>query len=104
MDTVNMQCRGSAVSNTSSVVNIPNAEEGITVKGSESNQSFIEGSIGKLEETTYTMTFKLVGITNDSEVTRPVYVKTKIECPTCGHKCKSNTKFCPECGTYVAIV
>ena len=74
-------------------------EEGITVKGSETNQSF---NIGWARETdpSNTIIFKLRG-TTDKEVLieKPVTVKTKFKCETCGRLNKSSSKFCSECGT-----
>lgn len=73
--------------------------DGITVEGSESSQSFTYGHIGTLESTMHVINFQLVGVRNDAEVTKPVTVKTKLTCKTCGTVHKSNVKFCRECGT-----
>lgn len=67
--------------------------QGITVEGSKSNQNFSAGYIGNLEGTLYSMVIKLYG------GQRPIYVKEKIQCPTCGRKWKTSFEFCGNCGT-----
>jgi hypothetical protein len=76
------------------------ADEGITVKGSVSNQKFTNGYIGQLEIIKHVITFKLHG-TNQTlkEVVEPLTVNTKIKCPTCGRNSKSGSKFCSNCST-----
>ena len=75
-----------------------NNNEGITVPGSISNQSFRNVSTRTLGESTV-MTFKLQGVnSSDIIVTKPLTVKTKVECDICGTKNKSNHKFCTDCG------
>lgn len=79
----------------------PLDDEGITVKGSECNQSFRYGSIGELEEAeVIIIQLKGLGQTG-ATVEKPITVKTKLECPTCGTKSKSSFKFCPDCGTFL---
>lgn len=78
---------------------IEQPNDGITVKGSISNQSFSYGYTGGLEFTVYTMIIKLKGKTNQAEISKPIYLKTNIQCSTCGRKYKTNFKFCPNCGT-----
>jgi hypothetical protein len=77
--------------------------DGITVKGSKSEQAFRSTDEFELEENSYVLSLKLKGykkINNkEIDITKPVYVKTKITCPTCGHKNKSYAKFCINCGT-----
>lgn len=84
-----------------SEASIPKQDEGITVRGSRSNQSFQEASIFELEEQAYTIVLRLRGhLTNqDKPVEKPVLVSTKIQCSTCGKRSDSKHKFCPECGT-----
>jgi hypothetical protein len=75
-------------------------DEGITVKGSESKQKFSYGYIGELESASNVIIIKLRG--NDSkgeEVKKPITVKTKLVCETCGRSSDSISKFCPNCGT-----
>lgn len=69
------------------------APQGITVEGSKSNQNFSAGYIGNLEGTLYSMVLKLYG------GPRPIYVREKIQCRTCGRSWKTSFEFCPNCGT-----
>lgn len=71
------------------------APQGITVEGSKSNQNFSSGYIGNLEGTLYTMVIKLYG------GPRPIFVREKIQCPTCGRKWKASFEFCGNCGTAI---
>ena len=73
--------------------------EGITVSGPIINQAFVTTHIRKLAPEKVVLVFKLLGKTEAGEVSKPLLVKDKIECATCGEKSKSGTKFCPECGT-----
>lgn len=80
-------------------LSVPKQDEGITVPGSISNQSFSNGHLGNMGKSEV-IVFKLQGIdSNDMQVTQPITVKTKLECATCGTKNKSNHKFCSDCGT-----
>lgn len=77
-----------------------NPDEGITVKGSISSQSFSVGVIKELEENSHVIIIQLRGYTSEGvRVDKPVTVKTKLECPTCGTKSKSDAVFCSHCGT-----
>lgn len=78
-------------------------EDGITTKGSESNQSFNTTTIGPLERTEHVMVFNLKGETENGIIKKPVLVKTKIQCDVCGTMSKSNNKFCGNCGTSLVI-
>jgi len=79
----------------------PLDDEGITVKGSECYQSFRYGSVGELEQAEVII-IQLKGLAQTgTTVEKPVTVKTKLECPTCGTKSKSSFKFCPNCGTFL---
>lgn len=82
---------------------IPNPEEGITVRGSESHQHFVYGSIGILEEQSDVIVFQLRGYFGNEVKKQPITVKTKLVCSTCGKHNKSNMKYCPTCGTYLKI-
>ena len=86
--------------NSSVKCSVNENELGITVKGSKSNQNFVSGSIGSVGEK-HTIILKLTGYSSKTFkiIKKPVLVKQKIECPTCGTKSKSNINFCPECGT-----
>jgi len=92
-----LQC--SIISNAYYASTVEQPNDGITVKGSISNQSFSYGYVGELESEIYTVVIKLKGKTNQTEVSKPIYLKTNIQCSTCGRKYKTNFKFCPNCGT-----
>jgi len=81
---------------------IPNADEGITVKGSQVHQSFMYSSIGELEDSTVII-INLKGLTGETNkpIQEAVTVKTKVECPTCGTKSTSAAKYCANCGTFL---
>lgn len=78
-------------------------DSGLTVKGQETNQDFVTGSVGRLEELPSVITILLKGREKKSNkfVNKPLTVKTIIKCPTCGTKSKSYSKFCRECGTFL---
>ena len=79
----------------------PLDDEGITVKGSECDQSFRYGTIGALEQAEVII-IRLKGIThNNAPVQAPITVKTKLTCLTCGKTSKSSAKFCDNCGTFL---
>ena len=79
-------------------------EVGITVPGSKSTQSFVTAHVGALDPTTHSIVLKLVGdLGHNKPVTKPVTVKAKPKCVTCGHQNKATAKFCSECGTALEI-
>jgi hypothetical protein len=78
---------------------------GITVPGSKSTQKFQTATIGTLEAEKHTMVIKLLGdLGNNKPVVKPVTVKSKPKCVTCGKLNKANSKFCTECGTSLELV
>ena len=77
---------------------------GITVPGSKSDQKFSVASWFPTEIEKHNLVFKLVGDLGDNKpVTKPVTVKAKPKCVTCGHQNKATAKFCSECGTALEI-
>jgi hypothetical protein len=76
-------------------------DEGITVKGNETDQHFNYGIIGKLEDQSRVIILKLIGSENGKIIEEPITIKTKKTCSTCGKKCKSHMKFCSNCGTFL---
>jgi len=91
----------SAICDSFGIADVPLADEGITVKGSECNQQFAYGFIGELEPAEI-IVIQLKGITGTgNKVSEPITVKTKLICSTCGTKCKSSMKFCGNCGTFL---
>jgi len=79
-------------------------DAGITVPGSVSDQHFNEIAAFPLESETHVIVLKLLGQTENNKVTKPVTVKTKQKCVTCGRTNKVNAKFCTNCGTALTIV
>jgi len=88
------------VENFTNTMEIKN-DEGITVKGSENHQKFNYGSIGELEENSIVIILRLQGYSGSAQVTKPVMVKTKIVCETCGKHNKSSNQYCSRCGTFL---
>jgi hypothetical protein len=72
---------------------------GITVPGSKSTQSFQTVTVGALEPTMHNIVLKLFGGT----MPKPITVKHKPKCVTCGKHNKATAKFCTECGTALEI-
>ena len=75
---------------------------GITVPGSKSTQSFQHTTVNALEPTIHSMVFQLLGKTT-KELEKPITVKHKPKCVTCGKLNKAHAKFCTECGTHLEI-
>ena len=79
-------------------------DTGITVPGSKSDQSFKTTYVNALESTTHNLVFKLAGdLGINKPVEKPVTVKHKPKCVTCGKQNKAHAKFCTECGTALEI-
>lgn len=75
-------------------------DDGITVKGSISNQGFKFSNIDELESNVHTIIFKLKCSNKDNnEIKKPLTVNTRLICETCGKSSKSTINFCPNCGT-----
>jgi hypothetical protein len=82
----------------------PQTETGITVPGSKSEQKFVTVSDFICEPEKHNIILKLLGETPDNEVVRkPITVKHKQKCNTCGKQNKAASKFCSECGTALEI-
>lgn len=80
-------------------------DAGITVPGSESNQTFREVSDFPLDPAKHVMIFKLLGETADNlAIRKPVTVKHKPKCSTCGKQNKAHAKFCSACGTALHVI
>lgn len=79
-------------------------DAGITVEGSKSNQKFSTVGWFPTEDQEHVLVLKLVGdIGQNKKIEKPVTVKTKLVCSSCGTKNKSTAKFCVECGTAVGL-
>jgi hypothetical protein len=79
----------------------PVDEMGITVKGSEVNQDFQYVSMGDTDPSEVII-IHLKGTDSQGQVVqKPITVKTRLTCSSCGKKSKSSFKFCPNCGTFL---
>lgn len=79
-------------------------EVGITVSGSKSDQKFVTVNDFALEDEKFVIVLKLLGETADNRpIERPVTVKAKQTCDTCGHVNKMTAKFCNKCGTSLIL-
>lgn len=81
----------------------PVLEDGITVKGSISQQAFKEDSIGELELEKHVFIFRLKGFVQNKPVLEPLTTKQKLQCNTCGRVSSSANNNCPKCGTALAV-
>jgi rRNA maturation endonuclease Nob1 len=60
--------------------------------------------MGLMEGVQHSMVIKLLGdLGVNKPVTKPVTVKHKVKCVTCGRQNKAHAKFCTECGTALEI-
>jgi len=78
-------------------------ESGITVPGKVTKQDFTIGSIGDLENISYNIILHLKGNTDrgNKKVKKPITVKSKVQCKTCGKKWNSRMTYCGTCSTYL---
>ena len=81
----------------------PAEAEGITVKGTEVNTTLSQVQVSPLEDNSFTIIIRLSGYDNtkNQPVEKPVLVRAKVKCSTCGRQSKSHIKYCPECGTFL---
>lgn len=80
-------------------------DAGLTVPGSVSDQEFKDGIWFPTEVETHVIVLQMLGQTEDNQqIIRPVTVKAKPTCTTCGRTNKATSKFCTECGTSLTIV
>lgn len=82
---------------------LPVSDEGITVKGAKSDQNFVVGHTKPLESNVYTISLRLRGVVHDGKVKgpvrKPILVRTKLRCTSCGRVSSSGSQFCSNCGT-----
>lgn len=79
-------------------------DSGITVSGSKSTQKFGTTYMGAMDPEKFSMIIKLLGETPDNKpVLKPVTVKSKPKCVTCGTQNKATAHFCTKCGTALEI-
>ena len=87
-----IQCNNVQVQNFSNV-------QGITVPGAKSDQTFQPGYTGILETNSHVIIIRLIGEKQGKKIEKAVFTNTKLSCPTCGRKSRSDSKFCKNCGT-----
>lgn len=79
-------------------------DAGITVPGGLSEQKFSTVSSFALEAEKHSMILRLLGETpNNKPVTKPVTVKQRTKCSTCGTQNKAHAKFCSKCGSSLVL-
>jgi membrane protease subunit (stomatin/prohibitin family) len=109
---VNQYCADNGIKNVSGEVHDGVAtmdsgffnDAGITVSGSKSTQSFTTTTMGAMDPEKFSMVIKLLGETPDNKpVLKPVTVKAKPKCTSCGKQNRATAKFCTECGTGLEI-
>lgn len=84
-------------------------DDGITVNGSPTNQNFVHGYTDVLEDQSSIVVIRLCGKSKikssktgkivTSKINKPITVKLKVTCPTCGKKWKTSMKYCGNCST-----
>ena len=79
-------------------------DAGITVPGSQSDQSFQSSYGFSTESNSHVIVLQLKGFVGDKQVVAAVTVDRKPTCPTCGTTNKAQNKFCKECGTALQLV
>lgn len=94
----------SSVVGPNSAIASNTAEVGITVPGSESNQSFSTASWFPTDGVKHAMVLRLLGEVNGEAVSKPITVNHKPTCSTCGKLNRATSKFCANCGTSLNIV
>ena len=106
---VNQYCADNGIANKSEVhdgmatMDCAFNDAGITVPGSKSTQKFSTVYMGAMEAEKFSMVFRLLGDIGQAKVSKPVTVKHKVKCTTCGRQNKATAKFCAECGTALEI-
>jgi len=81
------------------------SEEGITVSGKDTHQGFYKVAVGPLEPQIHSIVLHLLGQDNNGQnYIRPKLTKTRVTCPTCGKRSRSNILYCGGCGTNLKAV
>lgn len=108
--------RGTSLNNVKSVASATSVSDstqldaivndaGITVPGSKVEQKFTAVYGFNSETQSNVIILRLVGKTaDDVEIVKPVTVKTKNKCVTCGRVNKATAKFCTDCGTALELL
>lgn len=81
------------------------SEDGITVAGANTYQSFNTTHVGLLETQSHSIVIRILGQTKKGKkFQRPKITRRKIQCPTCGTRSQSSIKFCSNCGTNISDI
>jgi len=98
----NVTCDSLGVQASFTAHNAPDLDEGITVKGNQMHEQYMYGMVGDLEQSSViVIVLKGMQRSSGTVVQDPVTVTTKLTCSTCGTKCKSSSKYCSKCGTFL---
>ena len=80
-------------------------DDGITVAGANTYQSFNTTHVGLLETQSHSIVIRILGQTKKGKkFQRPKITRRKIQCPTCGTRSQSSIKFCSNCGTNISDI
>lgn len=79
------------------------SDVGITVPGSESRQQFIDVVGFPVETQSTVIVLRLRGQVGEVPVVRPVTVKAKPACGSCGKINRAGMQFCGRCGTALVV-
>lgn len=80
-----------------------NTAPGITAEGSHSSQEFTSTTLGVMETTQHTLVIQLLGQSQGEVIKKPITVKTKKSCASCGREYNSKYEYCPKDGTYLRV-
>jgi hypothetical protein len=79
-------------------------DAGITVAGSVSDQKFQAAAWFPVDDEKFVIVLKLLGEAGGQVIEKPVLVRQKQTCSTCGTRNRGQNQFCRECGTALEIV
>jgi hypothetical protein len=86
-------------------INYVENDVGVTAPGEISDQKFHHADYFPTETESHVIIMRLLGETESGKVVRkPVTVKIKPRCVSCGKQNKATSKHCSECGTYLEMV
>lgn len=79
-------------------VSTGDSTQGFTAAGSDCYQGFTTTTLGEMEPP-QSMVLRIFGAVGEKPVQRVVATRKRVQCPSCGTRSRSFSKFCPECGT-----
>ena len=97
-------CSTSAAPQNSSMSQSLTGTAGITVPGSDSGQRFYAAQSFLTDPQSEVLILRLCGEVGGRVVERPVTVKTKAVCSTCGKSNEALARFCSVCGTALELI